>query len=226
MHTIAFFDVDGTLTTERVWRGLLEYFRRRGERRWTHLFFWAFHLPLFFLFKTGMISQSAFRRPWAAHLAWFLRGYTVAEAEPIWDWVTKEYLTPYWRSDALELIESHKQAGDLVVLVSAGPTPLEQAIADHLGADFAVGTDFEIEDGIYTGRANGVICIDENKAHLTRAALQRRGLSVDWEASHAYADSAGDVHLLGMVGNPVAFHPDDQLGPIAKVRGWKSVIDG
>lgn len=35
-RTAAFFDVDGTLTSERVWRGVLEYYRRRGGRKWTY----------------------------------------------------------------------------------------------------------------------------------------------------------------------------------------------
>lgn len=225
MRKAAFFDVDGTLTTERVWLGLMEYFQQRGQRRWMHRLFWAYHLPVFFLFKIGLASQSSIRRPWAAHLAWFLRGYSIEEAQPIWDWVVTDYLTPFWRRDALDLIRSHKDAGDLVVLVSAGPTPLEQRIAEHLGADFAVGTDFDIQDGRYTGGAAGAVCIDEHKASLTRAALQRRGIDVDFAASRAYADSSGDVHLLGMVGRPVAFHPDEQLRPIAEARGWQIVGD-
>jgi len=220
VRNAAFFDVDGTLTTERVWRGLLEYFEQRGQRRWTRRFFWATHMPLYFLFKLGLASQSAFRRPWAAHLGWFVRGYSVEQAQPAWDWVASEYLTPFWRQDALELVKRHKQAGDLVVLVSAGPTPLEQRIAEQLGADFAVGTDLEIRDGRYTVRS-GQVCIDAFKASLTRAALQRRGIEVDYAASRAYADSPGDVHLLEMVGHPVAFHPDDQLRPIAVQRAWE-----
>lgn len=221
----AFFDVDGTLTTERVWRGLLEYFQQRGERRWTNRFFWATHMPAYFLFKLGLASQSAFRRPWAAHLAWYVRGYSIEAAQQIWGWVATDYLTPFWRQDALELIRNHKAAGDLVVLVSAGPTPLEQRIAEHLGADFAVATDFEVRDGRYTGRTVGEVCIDAYKASLTQAALQRRGIEVDLDASRAYADSPGDVSLLELVGHPVAFHPDEQLRPIAEARGWRIVSD-
>lgn len=35
----AFFDVDGTLTKNRVWQGLREYFKTRGLRRWTLAYF-------------------------------------------------------------------------------------------------------------------------------------------------------------------------------------------
>ncbi|MEX2160446.1 MAG: HAD-IB family hydrolase [Anaerolineales bacterium] len=219
----AFFDVDGTLTTERVWRGMLEFFTQRGLRRWTHRLFWLYHTPLFLLYKLRLISQSGFRRPWAAHLAWYIRGYTVEQAQPVWDWVAQEYLTPYWRADALEMIRQHKSTGNMVVLVSAGLTPLEEAIAQRVGADLAVGTEPELRSGRYTGRLAGPVCLDKQKAELAKQALAAKGIQIDYAASTAYADSATDVHLLAMVGKPVAFHPDEDLRPIARQRGWKLV---
>jgi len=222
-RTAAFFDVDGTLTSERVWRGVIEYFRRRGLRRWTYRLFWGYHMPLFILYKAHLLSQSAFRHPWAAHLAWFLRGYSQEEANPVWDWVVQEYLPPYWRADARELLQQHKQNGDLVVFVSAGPTPLVERIGKELGADLAVGTQPALHDGHYTGGIEGAVCIDAQKATLARQALQQRGLDVDLAASTAYADGATDVALLEMVGHPVAFHPDEQLKPIAEGRGWQII---
>jgi HAD superfamily hydrolase (TIGR01490 family) len=219
----AFFDVDGTLTTERVWRGMLEYFVQRKLRTWTRRFFWAYHMPFYLLYKAGLVSQSAFRNPWAAHLPWFIRGYRIEQAQAVWDWVAKEYLTPFWRPDAMELIKKHKAAGDLVVLVSAGLTPLEEAIAYRVGADLAVGTQPEIKDGRFTGRLAGLVCLDEQKAELAKAELHARNLDVDLTASTAYADSGTDIHMLKMVGNPVAFHPDEELKPIAEKRGWQII---
>jgi HAD superfamily hydrolase (TIGR01490 family) len=227
----AFFDVDGTLTTERVWRGMLEYFRQRGLRRWTRRFFWAYHMPFYLLYKARLVSQSVFRRPWAAHLSWFVRGYTLEQAQDVWDWVAQEYLTPYWRPDALELIKKHKATGDLVVLVSAGLTPLENAIAREVEADMAVGTQPELKllratrngrpQSRYTGKLAGPVCLDEQKAELAKAELKARNLDVDFAASIAYADSGTDIFMLEMVGNPIAFHPDEELLPVAQKRGWK-----
>jgi len=216
-----FFDVDGTLTTERVWRGMLEYFRQRGLRRWTHRFFWAYHMPIYMLYKIGLVSQSAFRRPWAAHLPWFIRGYTIEQAKEVWDWVAEVYLKPFWRPDALELIKQHKAASDLVVLVSAGLTPLEEAIAKVVGADIAVGTEPELRDGHYTGGISSPVCLDENKASLAKKKLQDAGIAVDLQVSTAYADSGTDIYMLEMVGNPIAFHPDEELLQVAQKRGWK-----
>lgn len=223
MRKAAFFDVDGTLTSERVWRGVLEYYRQRNLRRWTYRRFWAYHMPLYILFKARLLSQSAFRTLWAAHLMWFLRGDTPQEAAPVWDWVTSEYLDKFWRADGREILNQHKQKSDLVVLVSAGPTPLTERIAKEFGADLAVGTQPALRAGRYTGGIAGAVCIDAQKATLAQQALQQRGLDVDLAASTAYADGGTDVALLEMVGNPVAFHPDEQLKPIAQTRSWKII---
>lgn len=219
----AFFDVDGTLTTERVWKGVIEYYTQRKQRRLTYLRFWLYHTPLFVLYKAKLLSQSNFRRPWAAHLAWFIAGMTPQEAKLVWDWVAEVYLKPYWRHDALELIQRHKNSGDLVVLVSAGLTPLQQRIAEKWGADLAVGTEPELRNGRYSGKITGPVCLDEHKAELTKQKLAQHDHDIDLAASTAYADSATDADLLEMVGNPVAFHPDRDLLPIAKARGWQIV---
>lgn len=221
MRKAAFFDVDGTLTTGNVWRAIMDYFQTRGERRTAHAAYWAYHAPLYILFKLGLISQTAFRRPWAAHLAWYFRGLSVREAESVWNKIVEQHMSSLWRPDTLKLLADHKRAGELVVLVSAGPLPLEEHIAQKLGADLAVGTDFEVNDGRYTGRAKGRVCIAENKAVMSQEKLREEGIEVDFSASYAYADSSGDVALLEMVGNPVAVHPDEHLRPIAAKRGWK-----
>jgi HAD superfamily hydrolase (TIGR01490 family) len=224
MPTIAaFFDVDGTLTTERVWRGVLEYYKQHGLRRWTARLFWVYHLPLFFLHKAKLMSQSAFRKPWAEHLLWFLKGDTPEQAKPVWDWVTTEYLGKFWRPQGVALIKEHKSRGDLVVLVSAGPTPLTERVAAELGADMAVGTRPAVREGRYTGGVDGLVCIDENKAALARQALAERGIEVDFARSTTYADGGTDIGMLEMTGNPVAFYPDEFLKPIAQKRGWKII---
>lgn len=219
----AFFDVDGTLTTERVWKGILEYFKQHNQRSILQRWFWYYHAPHYLLHKAKLISQGRFRSAWAAHLAWFIEGYTPEQAERIWRWVTEEYLTPIWRADALARVRQHKAAGDLVVLVSAGLTPLQAAIARHVGADLAVGTDPALRNGRYTGGLAGPVCIDAQKAVLAKAALAAGSHAIDYAASSAYADSRTDLELLEMVGTPVAFYPDEHLKPIAAQRGWQIV---
>lgn len=217
----AFFDVDGTLTNTRVWKGLMEYFSQRKLRRATHLAFLAVHYPLYFVRRLRLISEGSFRAPWAAHLAWYIRGYTLEQAEEVWEWIVTEFLVYHWHADSRALIDKHLKSGDLVMLVSSGPLPLIRRIAQELGAGHAIGTDFEVRNGRYTGRSLDPICIDEYKASLTRAYLHKKMLEVDLSQSYTYADSTADLHLLEMVAHPVAVHPDENLRKVALQRGWK-----
>ncbi len=217
----AFFDVDGTLTTIRVWKGLMAYFNRRGERRGVHALFLGLHYPMFIVRRLGLLNESSFRSRWAADLAWYFRGDTFSQAAQVWDWVAAEFLTPYWRADSLALLQQHREAGDLVLLVSSGPDGLVRRIAQQLGAEHGIGTRFEQVDGHYTGRSQPPVCIDAHKASLAQAYLKQAGFEVDLAESYAYADLTSDLNLLEMAGHPVATYPDAGLRPIAVERGWR-----
>jgi HAD superfamily hydrolase (TIGR01490 family) len=217
----AFFDIDGTLTSERTWKGIMDYFQQRGLRRSTHLAFLGVHYPLYFMRRMKLISESAFRGPWAAHLVWYVRGYTPRQADEVWDWSITQFLSRYWRADTRTLLDEHLRAGDLVVLVSAAPQPLVERVACEVGAQHAVGTRFALRDGRYTGRALPPVVIDANKAIAAQSYLASHNLNIDLPGSFAYADSITDLPLLEMVGHPVAVYADDGLHSIAIQRGWR-----
>lgn len=197
----------------------MDYFTTHRLRRATHLAYLSIHYPLYFIRRLRLISEAAFRRPWAAHLAWYMRGYPLSEAEKVWEWVVSEYVERHWRKDICKILERHRDDGDLVMLVSGGPLPLLQRIGAQLGVEHVIGTQFEVCDGRFTGKACEPICIDEDKALLAKAYLDRNGIAIDLTDSFAYADSISDLPLLEMVGHPVVVYPDQSLQAIALVRG-------
>lgn len=217
----AFFDVDGTLTTTRVWQGIMRYYKSHQERRFTHYAFLAYHYPLYFIHRLGLISESGFRAPWAGHLGWYFRGYQISEGYQIWDWIVGEFMVDKWRLDTREMLATHQKAGDLVMLVSGGPVPLLRRIASELGVDHVVGTEFAVLEGRYTGRTAGPVCLEAYKEYLSKAYLTDNGYQIDFQSSYAYADSISDQALLEMVGNPVAVYPFDELRALAQRRGWR-----
>lgn len=217
---LALFDVDGTLTTTRVWEGIMAYFREHGLRPWTHRFFWAYHIPIYLLRGLGLVSEGHARAPWAAHLAWYVRGYSFTRAQQVWDWVVENFLVHHWRSDTRALLDGHRRSGDLIVLVSGGPVPLLQRIADELDLQHVVGTQFELRNDHYTGRSLQPVCLDENKALLAKNYLRDQCIDVDFSSSYAYGDSISDLQLLELVGHPVAVYPDDRLRVVANQRDW------
>jgi HAD superfamily hydrolase (TIGR01490 family) len=216
----AFFDVDGTLTSKRVWNGMLDYFKEHKLRRKTHYLYISLNFPSYILRKMGLISEASFRRPWAAHLSWYLRGYTLEECDQIWDWIIYTFLMNAWREDSVDILKSHLNNGDIVVLVSSGPTPLIKRIAQSLGTPHAVGTKLEIRNGKYTGKSLEPVCIASYKASLAKDYLISIGQDVNFEESYTYADSTSDLALLEMVGHPVAVYPDIGLRRVAAKRNW------
>lgn len=217
------FDVDGTLTSERVWQGIMNYFNEHRQKRLTNTVFIGYHYPLYLLRKLGFLTESDFRRQWAAHLAWYLRGYTRQEGDKVWEWVVSEYLSDFWRRDVTAILDRHLRNGDLVMLVSSGPLPLMRRVAREFKVSHVVATDFEISRNRYTGRPAGEVCIDEFKGSMLLDYLEARRMEVDLRESYAYADSVADLHLLGLVGHPVVVYPDEILLEIAQEQGWEII---
>jgi len=114
------------------------------------------------------------------------------------------------------LIERHVAAGDLVVVLSASPQEVVEAVADRLGAGVGIGTVAEVEDGHYTGRLRGSFCHGAGKLDRLRAVLG----DVDLADATAYADSASDLPVLLACGRAVAVNPDRQLRAAASARRW------
>ena len=154
------------------------YFRAYRQKQITHYAFVSLHYSLYIVRKMGMISETDFHAQWAAHLAWYLRGLTLQQGEEVWNWVVENFLIHHWRDDVRQILDQHRQAGNLVVLVSSGPTPLVKRIASELGVSHAIGTQFEVRAGRYTGRHLNPICIGKYKAQEARAYLQKKGESV------------------------------------------------
>lgn len=219
--TAAFFDLDGTLTKAHVWHGIMEYFKAYNLRRWTHRAYMAYHYPLYIFYKMGLISEGAYRKPWPSHLGWYLRGYSVVEADQVWYWVIENFMNQYWREDTCQVLEKHRRDGHITVLVSGTPTPLLERIGEKIGVDHTVGTDLEIREQYYTGRSLGDACIDENKVNLTYQYMDQHGIDIDYQASYAYADSISDLSILNIVGHPVATYPDERLRDLALKQGWE-----
>lgn len=215
----AFFDVDGTLFTGHVWRGMLQYFEmKRGK--WPVRWFWYYHMPAYFLRKAKLISEERFRGPWGAHLSWLMRGWDQSQLQGLYNFIANEYVTPYRREDTIGLLNDHNRQGHLTVLVSTGFTNMIDAIGQTIGAQMAVGTDLELKNDRATGKIIPPIVIGAQKQIETKRRLAARGLDIDFEYSFAYADSITDLGLFDMVGNPRPVYPDAELAALAHSKGW------
>lgn len=114
------------------------------------------------------------------------------------------------------LIERHRAAGDVCVVLSASPHELVEAVGSALGANHGIGTRTEVVGGKLTGRLEGAFCHGPGKLERLRAELG----DVDLGRAFAYADSGSDLPLLRACGGPVAVNPDRRLREAAASAGW------
>jgi HAD superfamily hydrolase (TIGR01490 family) len=149
----------------------------------------------------------------------FAEGHTVAELTTIGEEVFDEVMVGKVWPGTRALAQMHLDAGQRVWLVTATPVEVATVIAKRLGLTGALGTVAESVDGVYTGRLVGEILHGEAKAEAVRALARREGL--DLGSCAAYSDSANDIPLLSLVGQPCAINPDSKLRAHAREHGWR-----
>lgn len=132
-----------------------------------------------------------------------------------------EYVMPHVRPAALENIREHQAKGDRCLVISASTAFLVKPIAKRLGINDAIGVEIELDNGMITGRPDGVISYQGGKVTRLEEWLQKEqeALNDSW----FYSDSRNDLPLLELVCNPVAVSADQHLRAVARERNWRQV---
>ncbi|HVE92962.1 MAG TPA: HAD-IB family hydrolase [Actinomycetota bacterium] len=126
--------------------------------------------------------------------------------------------------EARALIARHQSDGDLVCIATSTGRELVEPIAERLGADHLIASEYESDDGRFTGNLIGRWLWGPDKADAVRTFADEMG--VDLEESYAYTDSWYDRHLLEMVGYPRPVNPDPLLRALAARKGWPVLTFG
>jgi putative phosphoserine phosphatase/1-acylglycerol-3-phosphate O-acyltransferase len=117
-----------------------------------------------------------------------------------------------------ELVAAHLRRGHTVVIASSGSRFQVGPAARSLGVDDILCTQFEVRDGVLTGRADGPILWGRHKARAVQAFAARRGVAL--QRSFFYADGEEDESLMHLVGHPRPVNPRGQLARVAARRHW------
>ena len=149
----------------------------------------------------------------------FIAGHTVTELEEVSEEIFDEGMAHRIWPGTRALAQMHLDQGQRVWLVTAAPIEIASLIARRLGLTGALGTVAEHVDGVYTGRLVGDMLHGPAKAVAVQALAEREGL--DLAACSAYSDSANDLPMLGLVGDPCAINPDPKLRAHARAHGWR-----
>jgi HAD superfamily hydrolase (TIGR01490 family) len=219
--TAAIFDLDGTLYTGHIVRGVTRHHRTHRVKRLPLYFYMTTHMAMWPLWRLGLLSELKVRELWVRHLGWTMRGWTHQEATTAFAWIAEHYVQPQVRPDVMRRVRDHQAAGHRIILVSGTPAHLLAEIGRQLGIEETVGTPLLLRSGYYTGACELPVCQGTGKVSRLEAYLGDD--SITWPQSYGYADSYTDLPLLERVGHAVAVYPDDELTTHALSRGWEII---
>jgi HAD superfamily hydrolase (TIGR01490 family) len=132
----------------------------------------------------------------------------------------EQIVEPIIYAEAADLIDEHKYAGRLVVIVSASPEEIATPLGRYLGADRVIASRARLDAaGLYTGTME-FYAYGEYKAEAMRQLAEAEG--VDLTRSFAYSDSYTDLPMLEAVGRPVAVNPDRVLARYAREHSFET----
>jgi HAD superfamily hydrolase (TIGR01490 family) len=206
-HTLIPIDSDyswGEFTQQIGWTDRVE-FKRRNDEFYAHYIAGTLDVHDYVRF---VVEAVRLRGP---------KAYEEAHAR-----FMREWIVPVMHPQALDLVRSHQQQGDLVAIVTATNELVTRPIATAFGVAELLAVELERDaSGWITGEVSGVPSMREGKVVRVNQWLAQRGL--DWldVATTFYSDSLNDLPLLERVEYPVATNPDPRLRTIALERGWR-----
>ncbi len=212
--------MDGTLTTAETWRGVHQWIRANHPSPAASRFI-TVRLPLVFLARSGLMNKERFRARWLEDQTKLLRGLRAEQLAAMGEWVVEHLLWPARRVEAVTAVQAaHATARTTdtateLVLATGGYQPIAAAFAKTLGATIALGTPFEVVDGIATGKLAAPTQSGEEKA---RAAL---ACAAGGRILAAFGDTAADIPLLKLADRAIAVAPDSALALEAARAGWE-----
>jgi HAD superfamily hydrolase (TIGR01490 family) len=213
----AFFDLDKTIIARSSALAFSRPFYRGGLINRRSVLRSAYAQ---FVFLVGGADHDQMERM-REYMSGLVVGWPVSTVNEIVAETLHTIVDPLVYAEAVGLIAEHHLAGRDVVIVSSSGHELVEPIGRMLGADRALGSQMQVQDGLYTGVISQYL-YGEAKAEAIRDLAAREGY--DLSRSYAYSDSITDLPMLDVVGHPYAVNPDRALRREAAARGWPVLV--
>ena len=213
---LCLFDLDGTLLPIDSDHAFGEFLVRQG---WADGEAYRRRNDAFFAdYLAGTLDVNAYVD--FATAAW--RVHPPHEAEALRERFMHEVIAPQLRPQAIELVQRHQRAGDLIAIVTATNEFVTSPIARAFGVPHLIAVQLEQgDDGRYNGRIRGVPSFREGKVARVHDWLAGQGRRLgDFGRVSVYSDSPNDLPLLELATEAVATNPSAALEALARERGW------
>ncbi|HDZ08807.1 HAD family hydrolase [Pseudohongiella sp.] len=218
MTKLAIFDLDNTLLagdSDHAWGEYLchaELVDADAHRRRNDAFYQQY--------KQGVLDMNEYCEFAIAPVA----GLPAARLAELHALFMRQFIEPMLQDSAQKLINEHKAAGDICLIVTATNRFITAPIAERLGITHLIATDLAQVAGVLTGKIDGKPCFQAGKIGKLESWLRKQeDPSLSMQNAVFYSDSFNDIPLLEAVGEAVAVDPDDKLRQHASDRGWRII---
>jgi HAD superfamily hydrolase (TIGR01490 family) len=147
-----------------------------------------------------------------------LMQYSATELNRIHQQFMQTTVIPMIAPKTQALLKQHRDAGDVLVIVTATNDFITAPIAEYLAIPHLIATPTEVINGRYTGKLSGAPCFKAGKIDKLNHWMALNGYSI--EGACFYSDSHNDLPLLALVDEPIAVDPDAMLETHALANGW------
>ncbi|WP_422115654.1 HAD-IB family hydrolase [Brachybacterium sp. UNK5269] len=213
-HTLAVFDLDGTVLATNIVQQYFSVVRATRPRRT-----WPAEIGGLAAAVPGYLRAEKRDRSELIRLVnRRYKGYRGDELRALMQGEAGRRIRASVRPEALETIERHRAAGHRTVLVSGALDLLVAPLADLFDEVVATHMD-EDAAGVMSGFLATPPLVDEARANWLRKYAAQHG--ADLSTSYGYGDSHADAAWLSLVGTPAAVSPDLGLYAVAKKKRWQ-----
>lgn len=211
---LAIFDLDNTLLAGDSDHRWGEFLREKGLVDTDN--FQEKNDQFYADYKAGSLDMRAYLNFVLAPLA----GKALTDVQALQRQFIVECVEPMLLNKAFDLLNKHRVAGDILLMMTATHAVVAEPVAARLGFQYWLGSGVELCGDFYTGNAEGMPCFQEGKVtHLEQWRIQHPEAAPP-EQTWFYSDSHNDLPLLTKVGYPVAVDPDPTLRKHAEEAGW------
>lgn len=202
----AFFDIDGTLYRNSL---LIENFKKLIKYEIIDEMVWLDRVRK--PFQEWAIRKGDYEN-YLGDVASAYKDAMIGLDKRTIDFLAEQTIEQNWEKTYVytrDRIHEHIAAGHKVVFISGSPDFLVAKMAAHYGVEDFMASHYVFDlDDRFTGEVRPMWDAD-NKRQAIYGFVER--YEIELEQSYAYGDTLGDLTMLELVGNPVAFNPNRNL---------------
>lgn len=215
---LAVFDFNGTIFPKETIPFLIKCWKKFNYSKYRLYKLYIILLPLILKYRFSFLTTMAkeeLKVKFMERFATMFEGMSKNEIEKYFKKVEKE-ARQYYNIEVINSLKEFKNKNYETVLLSGAFIQLLEIIGNRLGFDKVIGS--SILSSKNPGKNKISVLSGSNKLKVLKENYESE--DVDWENSHAFADSIDDLELLEAVGNPIAVNPDQKLLEYAENKGW------